>query len=363
MSHSKHNAKVRFLHNVQGAPNVNVYLNGIAVVLNLKYQDFTAYLNVSNGKSNVKVTTTDGTELLRTSANLRESETYTVVVAGDVNDLTTLQPLVFEDDNACPRPGHSHIRFIHGVFGAPNVDVYIGEQKIFNDVAFGQTGTPEYIALKLGTMKNGKYSVSVKVAGTNNTVVGPLQISFNSGAVYTIVASGTVSKGLSAVLSNDNQGKCQILKAHFDSQSYMGKWYQISSIPQFFGAQCVRSTAEYTLLNNGINVFNTCYDKNNKAINTITGTAVPVNPCEPAALRVSFPNQGNEGNSGEGANYLVQMTDYVSYVIVGSPNLTSLFILSRSSTMSKDKYNKILHKVKQLGYNVDNIKVDRGAVH
>ena len=57
------------------------------------------------------------------------------------------------------------------------------------------------------------------------------------------------------------------------------------------------------------------------------------------------------------------MTDYVSYAIVGSPNLTSLFILSRDSTMSKDKYNKILHKVKQLGYNIDNIKADRGAVY
>ena len=139
-----------------------------------------------------------------------------------------------------------------------------------------------------------------------------------------------------------------------------GKWYQISSIPQFFGAQCVRSTAEYTLLNNGINVFNTCLDKHNKVVRTITGTAITLNPCEPAALHVSFPGQGNEN---DGANYLVQMTDYVSYAIVGSPNLTSLFILSRDSTMSKDKYNKILHKVKQLGYNVDNIKVDCGALY
>ncbi len=351
-----HVARIRFLHNVQGAPNVNVYVSDQSVALNLKYQDFTGYLNANHGKSYIKVTTLDGTVLFTTKAVLKSEESYTVVVAGNVNDLKTLQPLVFNDKDLCPKLGYANIRFIHGVYGAPNVDVYLDNQKIFTNVAFGNTGNPDYLPLKLGSLS---YSVAVKKAGTNNTVVGPLKLSFNGGGVYTIVASGSINKGLSAVFSFDNRGKCQILKKNFDPQLYMGKWYQIASIPQFFGSECARSTAEYTLLNSGVNVFNTCYNKDNKVVATITGNAVIVNPCEPAALSVSFPNQPN--NSGE-ANYLVQMTDYTSYAVVGSYNLTSLFILSRNSTMSKNKYESILHKVKKLGYDLNSIKIDYKTV-
>jgi hypothetical protein len=49
--------------------------------------------------------------------------------------------------------------------------------------------------------------------------------------------------------------------AHVDLQRYLGKWYEIATIPQRFQKGCVGVTAEYTLRKNGdIRVVNTCVE-------------------------------------------------------------------------------------------------------
>ena len=46
---------------------------------------------------------------------------------------------------------------------------------------------------------------------------------------------------------------------HVDLQRYLGRWYEIATIPQHFQKGCVAVTADYSLLKNGdIRVVNTC---------------------------------------------------------------------------------------------------------
>lgn len=198
----------------------------------------------------------------------------------------------------------------------------------------------------------------------------------------------------------------QILQADFDAVRYLGKWYEIAKLPTPFQQQCARSVATYKLVeerdqtynnqsrsrskkhdksyskrhgkhrrNNScssssdsnmtsyeafISVYNQCFNNNGVEIESITGTANAYNHDLPAALTVSFP--GFPADSGQGANYLVHKTDYVSYSIVGSPDKDSLFILSRTPTISVDEYDQLKEEVCKLGYNPDNLILDMDAL-
>jgi apolipoprotein D and lipocalin family protein len=338
-----HNTSVfRFIHNVIGGPNVSVYLDNNPIASILSYKDITAYLPIKSGKHKITVEVAGAkTILISNYINIRDNKDYTYIIAGGIKDLSTIKLLGYCDDLRCPNPGYAHVRFIHAAFSVPAVDVYVGDAKVFSNVKYTDTGIPTYYPLKID---NYYYKVSVKVAGTNNTVVGPLELSFVSGGIYTIVASGNVELGLSALFSNDNPNKCEILEKNFDTKAYMGKWYQIASIPQFYDKGCVCQMAQYTLLQDKVDVFNTCY-RNDGTTNTINGSAVASNPCIPAALTVSFPNF-----QASAPNYLVHSTDYVHYAIVGSPTRKSFYILSRLPDISHKRYMRFLEYGKSLGY-------------
>ena len=149
---------------------------------------------------------------------------------------------------------------------------------------------------------------------------------------------------------HDNKDTCEILQPNFSAQNYMGKWYQIASIPQLYDTNCPRATAEYTLLSDRINVFNTCYDKSWGIVSTITGSGYP--ECNPSSIRVVFPFVPQSPFS----NYLIHKTNYRSYSIVGSPTRTSFYILSRRPKMSQSKYLKILKYAERLGYDSSKVR-------
>jgi apolipoprotein D and lipocalin family protein len=358
----KNTSSIRFLHNIINAPNVSIYLDDELLIANLSYKEITAYLNVKSYKHIISVKVGDAV-IVEETVCLQYGGSQTFVVAGSVNtDPPVFSLLNFEDNLDCPNPGYFNLRFLHVAYGVPAVDIYVGDKRVFTDVKYPHSGRPEYLSLKLGQLNDPTnpqyYLVSVKLAGTNTVVIGPIPIYFISGGIYTIFATGAVGDNLSAILSHDNPNECDTLKEDFNTEKYMGKWYQIASIPQFFDTDCVRSTAQYTLLQDKVNVYNTCYQIGGTT-RDITGEASAPNPCIPAALRVTFPSFPP---GPPGPNYLVHATNYIEYAVVGSPSRVSLFILARESTMSERKYKNVLKYVKTLGYNVNSIKADKGAV-
>lgn len=206
-----YNSSVKFLHNVFGAPNVDIYLNNNKnpVVKNLQYQQFTGYLEFSDKHLSftVKIAGSD-TVLIRKKIAPQNDEYYTAIVTGDVTDLSTISLLIFDDNNKTPKRDRANVRFIHGAFGAPAVDVYVNSAKGFSNVIFGQTGEPEYTSLILEDSTVGSclyfFKVSVNVANTQIVVVGPLPVNLQNRGVYTIVASGIVPSSLTAVFMQDN---------------------------------------------------------------------------------------------------------------------------------------------------------------
>lgn len=170
----------------------------------------------------------------------------------------------------------------------------------------------------------------------------------------------------------------EVLQPNFNIKKYLGTWYEIAKTPNFFEKGCSSAKAEYQLMNaNTISVKNTCLGPDGKPLrrtceeagnrgcrgvgNTvppvIRGTARPVNPEEPAALRVNFPGTPDV-LPPDVSNYLVHLTDYRRFAVVGDHSKVFLFILARAPRMDERLYDDLISFSKKLGYNTNSIIIN-----
>jgi len=155
---------VRVLHASPDAPGVDVYLNNALIARNLTYQNFTEYLPLMEGRYNVKVfaTGTTSNPVIDTVVNIMPDSDYTIAATGLLKDI---QPLVINDTSARISPNMSQVKFVHLVPDAPRVDVTLPDgKKLFKNIAFRE------VSKKL-LVDPGKYTIQVRVAGTDNIVL------------------------------------------------------------------------------------------------------------------------------------------------------------------------------------------------
>ncbi len=134
--------------------------------------------------------------------------------------------------------------------------------------------------------------------------------------------------------------------ASVDLARYTGLWYEISRYPNRFQEGCVGSRATYTLRDDGrIAVLNECYEGSiSGRLRNAKGTAKVVDTASNAKLKVSFfrPFSGDYWIIDLGADY--------EYAVVGHPDRTYLWILSRTKTMDEALYRDILGRLDAQGY-------------
>ena len=139
---------------------------------------------------------------------------------------------------------------------------------------------------------------------------------------------------------------------HVDLQRYLGTWYEIATIPQRFQKGCVGVTAEYSLRKNGdIQVVNTCLQETlDGEVRTARGRARVVDRTTNAKLKVCFfwPFWGAYWIIGLDADY--------RWAIVGHPDRTYLWILSRSPQMDQALHGDLLKLIADKGYDLTKIK-------
>lgn len=138
-----------------------------------------------------------------------------------------------------------------------------------------------------------------------------------------------------------------------DLSKYIGKWYEIGSIPQFFNLGCYCTTAEYDFLENGnIRVFNSCrLGGPNGLENTILGQA--------------RPQRGTTGNSKLEVKFsvspwapywIIDLAPDYSYAVVSDPARGTYFILSRTKEISEELYQQLLEVGRAQGINVNKVR-------
>ena len=148
------------------------------------------------------------------------------------------------------------------------------------------------------------------------------------------------------------QGKPLQVVPHVDLARYLGKWYEIATIPMRFQKGCTGVTATYSLRPDGdIKVLNECRkDSLNGKYKSITGKAWVADTTTNAKLKVRFfwPFSG--------AYWIIELDKDYQWAVVGHPNRNYLWILSRTPQMDGALYDELLKRIAAKGYDLSKIK-------
>ena len=137
----------------------------------------------------------------------------------------------------------------------------------------------------------------------------------------------------------------------FELQRYLGKWYEIARLDHRFERDLTHVTAEYSLLpDGGVRVVNRGFDTQKKQWQEAEGKAYPVGDPATGQLKVSFfgPFYG-------GYNIIELDSKDYSYSLVSGPNLSYLWILSRTPKLPQAVLDQLLQKAKALGFDTDDL--------
>jgi lipocalin len=139
-----------------------------------------------------------------------------------------------------------------------------------------------------------------------------------------------------------------------DVSRYLGTWYELGSVKQFFSVGLVNTKAQYSLRPDGnIRVENSGnYFFANGPRSSIIGSAFPVDASN-ARLNVSFTGQNS--NQGAGNYWIVDLDPDYQWAIVTDPTGTSGFILSRTRTVSPEFYAELVQRAAAAGINTSNL--------
>ena len=139
--------------------------------------------------------------------------------------------------------------------------------------------------------------------------------------------------------------------SNVDLQRYMGTWYEIASFPNFFQRGCSCTSATYNMVDNKVAVINKCYKNNKNKIAIAHGIAWPVQGSNNSKLKVQFfwPFTGNY--------WILYLTKGSQQVIVGSPNMKYLWLLSRSPHINKNLYDQLTAIAKHKGFQIEKLVI------
>jgi sirohydrochlorin ferrochelatase len=183
-------ANVRVAHVSPNAPNVDVYVDGSAVLEDVPFGTVSEYLEVPAGEREVEITAAGDpdTSVFAGAVPVAADTDYTVAAVGELGDMADepFEPLVLEDDNSDPGDDTARVRLVHASPDAPAVDVTLASNgdALYDGVAYGESGYVEVPA--------GDYTLQVRgdTEGNDGDVVASFDVSLAGGQVYTGFAAG-----------------------------------------------------------------------------------------------------------------------------------------------------------------------------
>ncbi len=160
-----------------------------------------------------------------------------------------------------------------------------------------------------------------------------------------LAAAGAVAKAAAASKPLD-------VVPRVDVPRYLGTWYEIATIPQRFQRGCVGVTAHYSLRDDGaIDVVNVCRkDTLDGKERSARGKAWIVDRMTNAKLKVRFfwPFTG--------AYWIIELDEGYQWAVVGHPERTYYWILSRTPQMDPALYDELIRRAAAKGYDTTKIK-------
>ncbi|PIN09067.1 Apolipoprotein D/Lipocalin [Handroanthus impetiginosus] len=142
-----------------------------------------------------------------------------------------------------------------------------------------------------------------------------------------------------------------------DIERYMGRWYEIASFPSRFQPRNGADTrATYTLNEDGtVHVLNETWSDGKRGF--IEGTAYKADPkSDEAKLKVRFYVPPFLPVIPVTGDYWVLYIDQeYQCALIGQPSRRYLWILCRQPRLDEEKYNDLVEKAKEEGYDVSKL--------
>lgn len=139
---------------------------------------------------------------------------------------------------------------------------------------------------------------------------------------------------------------------NLDPERYLGKWYEIATIPQWFQEYCVGGvTAEYSIRDDGdIKVLNRCFSDEG-VWEEREGLAWIEDPALPSKLKVSFLKSRDDPFAAD--YWVIDLGEDYEYAVVGHPLLEYGWILSRTPELEQEVLDGIVERLEAQGYDYD----------
>ncbi|WP_425461900.1 DUF4397 domain-containing protein [Natronosalvus hydrolyticus] len=180
-------ADVRVAHLSPDAANVDIWIDGEAVLEDVPFRAVSEYLELPTGTYEVAIAAAGEPDTVVFEEDLEILEgAFTVAALGELSEENQpFAPDVFADDVSDPGD-EARVRLVHASPDAPAVDVTVGDGDtvLYEDVAFGETASVEVPA--------GSYTLEVRPATADNDgdVVATFDVEPAAGNVYTAFAVG-----------------------------------------------------------------------------------------------------------------------------------------------------------------------------
>jgi apolipoprotein D and lipocalin family protein len=146
--------------------------------------------------------------------------------------------------------------------------------------------------------------------------------------------------------------------SEFDVSRYMGTWYEIAKLPNWFQRKCVQGTqARYKVLGPAqIEVNNKCTTASGEEIQAI-GLARPNGSGLPAQLEVRFAPEWTAWLPMVwGAYWVLDLDPDYQLAAVGDPSKSYLWILSRTPVVSSERYEAVLKRLNVMGFDITKLE-------
>ena len=168
---------------------------------------------------------------------------------------------------------------------------------------------------------------------------------------YLILFGALITTGTILLLSSCKSiPKGAIAVKPFNTNKYLGKWFEIARFDFSFERNLKNTTAEYSLNDNGsLKVVNRGYNYKKKKPVEAIGKAKFVGAHNEAKLKVSF-----FGPFYAGYNVIAIDQNY-QYALVAGKDLNYLWILSREKSIPDNIKKEYLQKASEIGFNISNL--------
>jgi hypothetical protein len=216
-SDSNPQTSLRVIHASPDAPQVNVLVDGDAVLTEVDYKQGSGFERLDRGTYDIAVEAItpggDVTVIDVSAASLASDREYSVLAIGKVAG-STLRPLIIDNPRAMVPAGQVRAQVVHAAPDAPPVSVYVtapvadlAAATPLGSFSFGETLGPVEVPA-------GDYRIRITLAGNPAAVVydsGSVPLAARADLLIAAVANSATGPAPVALLVNDGTDQVELL--------------------------------------------------------------------------------------------------------------------------------------------------------